>query len=366
MSQLTNALRFIEQYKTKNPAADKAAIQRAFVAEFKPTKRRSVFSGDGYSMRFSYTKGKSFSNTVLSLSALQPIDSVPLVVCVVSPQAIRFLLANSTFLKRISHSSHDLRVDNVRGSFNGTDIMSEFDELANEPTNFAELFARHEAFTWAENLERLVEATNDIVPQNLRFPVTPSAKEMILAAPERAVACLNSDDFHAIEDRLRQRVARVRDKVLAVAVSDNVNLRGNGIERLVTGHDADHALGDLVRRTSEFQLVIDIKSKLIDRASAPKAFNIDKMLEFHSGEGSVFAFLMVGINVDAGTVTARLIPVLDRTLLESMAIQHHWAGRGSRGVTQLTRSFHRVLDNGYESDVNVERGKEFLRKLIER
>ena len=40
-------------------------------------------------------------------------------------------LANTTFLHKISHSSQDLRVDNIKGSFNGHDIMREFEGVCN-------------------------------------------------------------------------------------------------------------------------------------------------------------------------------------------------------------------------------------------
>jgi len=40
-------------------------------------------------------------------------------------------MANTTFLKKISHSSHQLRVDNVRGSFLGHDIMREYEGIEN-------------------------------------------------------------------------------------------------------------------------------------------------------------------------------------------------------------------------------------------
>ena len=65
------------------------------------------------------------SNTVLSLSALQKYDDKPFIVCIVTPDTNYMMLANSTFLKKISHSSQELRVDNIRGSFNGSDIMIE-------------------------------------------------------------------------------------------------------------------------------------------------------------------------------------------------------------------------------------------------
>jgi hypothetical protein len=36
---------------------------------------------------------------------------------------------------------------------------------------------------------------------------------------------------------------------------------------------------------------------LLDRASAPKAYNIDKMLMFLAEPGSVLAFFMIGVDI---------------------------------------------------------------------
>src|SRR5204863_9655263 len=106
----------------------------------------------------------------------------PMVVCVVRPTSVRFLLANSTFITKVSHSSQRLRLDNVKRSFNGNDIMTSYEGLANQPKNFEELFAMHTAFTWADNLERLVEATTAIVARNVRSNPTPEQRAVILAA----------------------------------------------------------------------------------------------------------------------------------------------------------------------------------------
>jgi hypothetical protein len=50
-------------------------------------------------MRFSEARTGSFSNTVLSLSALKAYDQNPFVIVVARPDRVDFLLANSTFLK---------------------------------------------------------------------------------------------------------------------------------------------------------------------------------------------------------------------------------------------------------------------------
>jgi hypothetical protein len=366
VSDLTDAIRFIRQTKAQRPGADKAALQHAYVQRFQPEQRRSLFIGKGYSLRFSETQGASFSNTVLSLSALHSVDDRPVVICVVSPNSTRFLLANSTFLAKISHSSHHLRIDNVKGSFNGTDILTTYEGIENKPETFEQLFAIHSAFTWAENLERLVEATTAIVARNQRFAPTSVQRDVIRAAPERAAAALSSPRFVAIENELRSIVRREENQILNAAALENVNLRGNRIERVVTGGENQHDLGDLRRALEQGELGVDIKTKLADRTSAPKAYNIDKMLAFLAEPGSVFAFLVIEVSVHARTVDARLVPVLDEVLLAATGIQHHWAGRGSRGVTQLSGQFGRVLDRSYNPSIDTAKARAFLDELLKR
>jgi len=61
----------------------------------------------------------------------------------VTPTENHILLANSTLLRKISHSSQQLRVDNIKGSFNGSDIFRELDGITNEPANVERLFDIH-------------------------------------------------------------------------------------------------------------------------------------------------------------------------------------------------------------------------------
>jgi hypothetical protein len=347
------------------PSADKASVQRSYAEKFAPTKGRSVWLGDGYAMRFSEAKSGSFSNTVLSLSALWALDARPFVVVVVRARAVDFLLANSTFLKKISHSSRDLRSNNIKGSFNGSDIITSYEGVLNAPENFEQLFARHAALAWEENVERLVEATNAIVGRDNRFQPSEAQKEVLLAAPERAVAAMIDPSYSAIEIDLKQLLVRHQAKVLEAARVDNVNLRGNAIEQLLTGASNAHELGDIQKDLdSGRHLVIDIKTKLLDRMSAPKAYNVDKMLSFLAKPGSVLAFFMIGLDIHAGTVSGRLFPVLENSLLDATAVQHHWAGRTSRGVTQLSGRFHSASDPTYNPTVNLVRARAFIQMLL--
>jgi hypothetical protein len=361
---LISAIEFIRQFKDAHPAATKAEVQLAFTTRFKPVRARSVFLGYGYAMRFCEASTGSFSNTVLSLSALQTHDARPFVVVIIRKRTVDFLLANATFLRKISHSSLQLRADNIKGSFNGSDIMTEYEGLANCPENFERLIAQHAAFSWEENVDRLVEATNAIVGRDSRFRPTDAQRKILLEAPERAAAALGSRTFRDIEAELRASIENRQEEILEAASLDNVNLRGNAIEQLLTGGINTHELGDLARSLDGGPLVIDIKTKLLDRASAPKAYNVDKMLAFLAQPQSVLAFLMIGVNNTARHVSARLLPVLESALLDATVVQHHWAGRSSRGVTQLSGRFGRASEPDYQPRVDVVRARTFISKLL--
>src|ERR1700728_1438628 len=364
VAALHTAIDFIKKHKADNRAANKAAIQDAFSRRFRPTQIRSVFVGDGYAVRFSQARTGAVSNTVLSLSALQMHDARPFVVAVVRSRYVEFLLANSTFLKKISHSSHELRTNNIKGSFNGTDIMTEYEGIQNSPENFDQLFALHSAFTWPENVERLVEATNAITFRDARFQPTSAQRTTLLEAPQRASEALSRPAYQEVEKELTTLVQTQREQILTAASIDNVNLRGNTIEQILTESVNVHGLGDVVRPLDGGRLIIDIKTKLLDRASAPQAYHVDKFLEFLAEPGSVFAFFMLAVRVERPIVQCRLLSVFDEAILNATGVQHHWAGRGSLGVTQLSGQFGRASEPDYAPRIDVVRARSFLERLL--
>ena len=201
---ISEVIRFIQKFKQENPACSKDQIASAAAKAFDLKLSRKVYHCPKFSIRFSTAKGSSFSNTVLSLSALTSYDEAPFIVCIVRPREVEFLLANSSFLRKISHSSHQLRVDNVRGSFLGHDILREFEELRNCPGNFDKLFAMHGEYTWEENLLRLVEATTAIVPTGVRFnPSAQQAFRNIVAAGTLANRISGTPDYLRIRRNSR-------------------------------------------------------------------------------------------------------------------------------------------------------------------
>ena len=77
-----------------------------------------------------------------------------------------------------------------------------------------------------------------------------------------------------------------------------------------------------------------MKTKIMILNSNPKAYNLDKILEFLTFEKSVFMFYFVGIE-PARIVNTVLISMFQERLLKATILLKHWSGRNSRGVTQF-------------------------------
>lgn len=263
------------------------------------------------------------------------------------------MLSNTRFLKKISHSSQKLRQDNIKGSFNGTDIMREFEGIKNIPENFEFLYSSHENYTFEENLARLIETTNNISPTGKRFKPTDVQLENICHSVDRAISFLSSEEYKILNNDLGNRVRAVESEIVIASFIDNVNLRGRIIEYLITNENdlketlmeclrtkqplpeiftADK-LGDYEREFDSYLTETDIKTKVLFLSSNPKGYNIDKLLAFLAKEKSVYLVYIVAIN-ENGTIQTQLCSMFNRQLLSGTRIIKHWAGRNSRGVTQ--------------------------------
>ena len=181
-TQLANLIGKVESLGSGGSVPTKDSLAKLLQSDYSLTKERSVLVGQGFAVRISKATGASFSNTVLGLGVLRKYDANPFVVIVVRPNKIDMFLANSTFLKKISHSSRDLREDNIRGSFLGHDIMSTYQGMENSSKKVGSLFAKHKATSWEVNFSRLVAATAGIIGQGVRFALTASQRSIATAS----------------------------------------------------------------------------------------------------------------------------------------------------------------------------------------
>ena len=375
----------LELIKANDGINDKARLARIVSNVFRLTKDRSVYYCNDYALRFSSSAGRNFGNTVLSLSNLRKYDDRPFIVCLVTPTQNHCLIANTTFLKKISHSSQDLREDNIRGSFNGSDIVKEFEGISNTAENIGRLYDIHAGIGFEGNLARLVEATSNISPSGAKYHVDDGSLNTILDAPQRAIRFVDSNDSAVLKGELDAKVNRFKTEILLAALIENVNVRGRIIEYLIAGEDesllqrlvaalktgtrgipqfkTDNTLGDYQRRFDAFDTETDVKTKIMILSSNPKAYNLDKMLEFLAGKRSVFMFYFVG--VDPGKiVNTVLVSMFQKRLLRSTILLRHWSGRNSRGVSQFEGKAINDLIRRPESAIDQGESIEFLRRVI--
>ncbi|WP_102187939.1 hypothetical protein [Hoylesella timonensis] len=382
---------FVDYIVTHAPQHNKQVVEDNVCAHFNLTKDRKVYHNEYFAVRFSYSKSASdsFSNTVLSLSALEKYDKIPFFVVLVRQSSTNLiLLANTTFLKKISHSSQELSMTNIKGSFNGSDIMRNYDNRQNAPENFDYLFALHQGLDWEDNLSRLVDASSSIQPVNQKFEPTETEKSNIFDSISRASAFVSSKQFNVLEDDLNERCNKCRKEILIASHIENTNIRGRLIESLITSDDVErqqiinnlhnleaalpsydtkNGLGDYYREFDNGDTYTDIKTKVIYLNSNPKAYNIDKFLMQMADSKSVFLFFFIGVNEESIFKTL-LCSVYHGKLIDNTILQFHWAGRNTRGAAQFngTAIDEMLNEQSFVNDIDTTKSETFLQELLNR
>ena len=371
----------------KAPYGDKSTVITECKERFQLVKDRSVFACKAFAVRFSWSKSGSFSNTILSLSHLQKYDDRPFFVVLIVPNKTNTIyLANSTFLSKVSHSSKTLAIDNIRGSFNGSDILKEFEKTSNTPDNFSKLYTIHEGLEWTDNLIRLVEASSAIQPKSQKFYPTEEQRLNIVKSINRASGFVTSDNFRILYADLQQRCDACKEAIWVASRIDNVNIRGRIIEAMITAngddrdaiikalravemeiplYDTKNELGDYYRSFNNGDTYSDIKTKVIYLDSAPKAYNVDKFLAKMAEDNSSFFFFFIGID-EKGICSTKLCSVYHKELIENSIIQHHWAGRSTRGVVQFNgKTINAILNNkDFKNKIDNKVAQEYLDMLL--
>ena len=225
---------------------------------------------------------------------------------------------------------------------------------------------------------RLVEETNNISPSGTKFTPTNTQIARILDAPKRAVSFVGSNEIQILKSELDEKVNRFKNEILVAGLIENVNVRG----RLIAGEDeklrqeivnallkhsndvpqfkTENALGDYSREFPEYSTETDIKTKVMVLDSNPKAYNLDKVLEFLATDRSVLMFYFVGIE-PAKIVNTVLVSIFqqDPTLLLK-----HWAGRNSEVLANLREKAISRLIRSPNPHIDNNKATSFLRKIL--
>ena len=83
-----------------------------------------------------------------------------------------------------------------------------------------------------------------------------------------------------------------------------------------------------------------------------------------ANSNTVFLFFFVGID-ENGIASTKLCPVYDKELIDATICQFHWAGRNSRGVTQLKgESINVILGEDYTVSIDKTKAEIFISDLL--
>ena len=354
----------IEDSKSFTKPFDKQKIVDYIESKYNLKKERKLYFSGKLSLRFSSSKS-GYSNTFLGLKKILDNDSKPIIACIVREKEIEFLIANSTFINCISHSSKLLNIKNIKGSANLSNIIKEFSEMKNEPSNFNKLFELHNCIPQKDNIERIIESTQRIKAKGKKYNPSESQLKIIHKVVPFIKQFEDAKEFIKFKESLIDKVHDLRTEILETSKINNVNIRGNIIEQLLTKGMNSHDLGDIYQIiNNDITIIIDIKSKLLNKSSAPAAYNIDKLLEAISVEKTYFGYLIIGIDYSEKAVKAKLVSFIDELLIDNTKIQHHWSGRNSRGTTQLNDNIKNIFLDSFESNIDIKKAEEFIDTLI--
>lgn len=380
---------FIAEVRKNEGVGNKDLLADKIEKMFKLNQKRAIYYCDSFAVRFCSTKRNtnSVSNTVMALKHIKGFDTIPLFVCVVGPNTNYLRLANATFIKKVSHSSQNLREDNIVGNINYPDIMKEYAGIKNSDENYEKLFDIHCKIGFSGNLQRIVRATNDIVPTGKRFIPTEEQKEIILEAPNRAYDFILSNTYAELKADLDKKTKAVEADIQLIErqYCHDEKLRGNLVEYFIKSTDEKHkcelrkkienkeviedltvenGLGDYSVKKDGYSIETDIKSKVTSLKSTPKGYNVDKLLKFLSDPSSIYLLYIVAMNGNQKPLT-ELASIFQEQILNKTRIQPHWAGRNSRGVAQFEGKSLEYFIEDSDIRIEVEKARRFLEKLLD-
>lgn len=162
-----------------------------------------------------------------------------------------------------------------------------------------------------------------------------------------------------VRGRIIEYLIAGEDHRLRQEIINALQKRTNGIPQFKTEND----LGDYTREFDEYLTETDVKTKIMILNSNPKAYNLDKMLEFLASERSVFMFYFVGVE-PGKIVNTVLVSMFQERLLNATILLKHWAGRNSRGVSQFEGKTIGHLILSPEISINEEKAMIFLEKVL--
>jgi hypothetical protein len=153
----------ILQWRDATPNGSKRRLADAVIAKSDLQLDKALLVGSQCVLRISQMQESgNESNALAAFHKICDYDDKPVLVCLMTSRGMRLLLANTTFLEKVSERSYKLAADNLVGGVLESDLLSAVNGVANLPANFEALWATHTASDRTANIQRIVTATQEM------------------------------------------------------------------------------------------------------------------------------------------------------------------------------------------------------------
>lgn len=204
-----------------------------------------------------------------------------------------------------------------------------------------------------------------------------------MEAPKYAQNFLTSNYYLILKEKLDKNKERNKDYILLAAEIDNINTRGRILELLISQEDTEQILilkknlineneanvktlddiSDYSEKYGNFNVKVDIKSKLTNLKSAPKGSDVNKTLALLLDPTNIYLFYFINIELKNKIIETRLTSIFDKDLV-NIRIQPLWSGRNSRGTTQFNEKCIKKIFERKNSEINILEAKVFIKRML--
>lgn len=342
-----------------NNISDKNIVRDKSIQIFNLNKDRTTYYNNEFAVVFSFTSNiNHYSNVIISLNKIKKYDNIPFFNAVITNNENHLFLINSSFIKKISHSSKNLSLTHICGSILGTDIIK---------TENIEDYNEHLQNTWENNFIRIYNNTKNIVPKYSKKIFDKNEINNIFQSIDYAENFYKNSYF-TIQSQLDEQLKFINNNyntILSKIKNKDSNTRGKIIQEIFITQSLDPLFNTFYSSNGldDYKIdnyYIDIKTHFEGNPSNPKLYNIDKLLSFYSNNPSkIFCIYIICLNDKCAT--GLLYSVYDENILNNILITNAWSGINSRGTTQI--KINNIINNKIKN-INTEQAKLFLEEII--
>ena len=102
---------------------------------------------------------------------------------------------------------------------------------------------------------------------------------------------------------------------------------------------------------------------MLSQSSAPKGYNIDKLLEFLGEEKTIYLLFFVGID-EKNNIKTILCSAFENELIKSIRFEKRWSSKNGRGEVQFSGDSIKKIIESNKQEIDIEYARKKLTEMI--